>query len=468
MSAASYWGPAVGRNSIAATFGVRLAISSESATRLPLPTDLADTTLKIIDSSGAEGFAQLFFASPGQINWLIPTWVALGPARIVVRAADGSVSQGQVDIVEVAPGLFSANATGEGPAAGTMTGVKHDGSKEVQPLARFDQTQQTFAPTRTELYFGGVLTIYGTGLREASPDLEAFIGGFPVGVLYAGPQGQFQGLDQINLGPILPLRFASIGEVDVVLRSGDLESNAVIVNIEGQSDCFGECSGDFRVYSITPEGAVAGQVVQLEIRGANLSQIAQLTLFQGGSTFNVTNLVATDDLVTAAVHIPTTIGIGADGQPLPPQGPYVVEANDSYPIGSFVVWARQPDENRPRINKMTVRQTSHRTVFQLEVSDPDGDLDLYPSVALSCYVGGGRAGGEYRASSWNLSASPFGTMSSGPLNLIFDGTRSPPRSPVLILELVIEDLAGNVSNLATHVFLGGGRCPGGTYVPPSN
>lgn len=69
------------------------------------------------------------------------------------------------------------------------------------------------------------LILYGTGLRGGSA--TATVGDISVPV--AGPvaQGQYQGLDQINLGP-LPLRIG-YGQKQIVIRQGDDVANIVTV-----------------------------------------------------------------------------------------------------------------------------------------------------------------------------------------------------------------------------------------------
>jgi len=52
-----------------------------------------------------------------------------------------------------------------------------------------------------------------------------------VPVLYAGPQGQFAGLDQINLGP-LPRALTRRGEVDIDITIEGKQANIVTVSIE--------------------------------------------------------------------------------------------------------------------------------------------------------------------------------------------------------------------------------------------
>jgi uncharacterized protein (TIGR03437 family) len=52
-----------------------------------------------------------------------------------------------------------------------------------------------------------------------------------VPVSYAGPQGAFAGLDQINLGP-LPRGLAGMGEVNIVLKVDGQTANTVTVSIQ--------------------------------------------------------------------------------------------------------------------------------------------------------------------------------------------------------------------------------------------
>ena len=50
------------------------------------------------------------------------------------------------------------------------------------------------------------LVLYGTGFRNRSSldRVRVSLRGLDIPVLYAGPQGQFPGLDQINIGPLPP------------------------------------------------------------------------------------------------------------------------------------------------------------------------------------------------------------------------------------------------------------------------
>ncbi|MFO0000752.1 MAG: hypothetical protein ACK559_06460, partial [bacterium] len=109
VSAASYTGP-VAPESIVAAFGIQLATGVASAPEgQPLPTQLGGTTVTVNGQ-----LAQLFFVSPGQINYLIPKGVQPGNAEVIVTAPGGVVSRGVTSIAAVAPGIFTVNLDGKG------------------------------------------------------------------------------------------------------------------------------------------------------------------------------------------------------------------------------------------------------------------------------------------------------------------------------------------------------------------
>jgi len=75
------------------------------------------------------------------------------------------------------------------------------------------------------------LVLFGTGIRFRS-DLAAVtakVGGVDAQVTFAGRQGTFQGLDQVNVR--LPRSLIGRGEVDVSLTVNGKVSNTVTVNI---------------------------------------------------------------------------------------------------------------------------------------------------------------------------------------------------------------------------------------------
>ncbi len=74
-----------------------------------------------------------------------------------------------------------------------------------------------------------VLVLYGAGVRFASGNVTATVGGEPAEVLFAGPQSQFAGVDQINIR--LSRALAGRGEVEVIVSVDGESSNRVLIRI---------------------------------------------------------------------------------------------------------------------------------------------------------------------------------------------------------------------------------------------
>jgi uncharacterized protein (TIGR03437 family) len=223
--------------SIVAAFGIGLSTDTAVATTLPLPTQLAGTSVKVKDSAGVERLAPLFFVSPNQVNYLMPVGTATGAAMVTIIPANGTAVSSTTQIAAIAPGLFTANANGQGAPAGVVLRVQPDGRQIYQPLARFDLAANQFVPASISLsaldpVFDRVfLILFGTGLRGAGSDatLELTIGDRKVDVLYAGPQGDFVGVDQVNAE--LLRGFISAGEQDVTLTINGRVTNTVRIRI---------------------------------------------------------------------------------------------------------------------------------------------------------------------------------------------------------------------------------------------
>jgi len=235
VSAASFAGAEVAPEMIVAQFGSNLATGTAVANTIPLPTTLQGTTVKVTDSDGTERLAPLFFVAPGQINALIPTGTVNGSAQFVVTSGDGKISAGTIQISAVAPGLFAANANGKGVPAATVLRVKADNTQTSEALSRFDAAQGQFVPVPIDLGPASdqvFLILYGTGIRGRSSlgAVTATIGDVAAPVSFAGPQGDFVGLDQINLS--VPRALAGRGDADVVLTVDGKKTNTVRINIK--------------------------------------------------------------------------------------------------------------------------------------------------------------------------------------------------------------------------------------------
>ncbi len=136
-------------------------------------------------------------------------------------------------IAATEPGLFSANASGQGVAAAVLLRVKANGAQSYEPVARFDPAQNKFValpidlgPSTDQVF----LLLFGTGIRfrDSLSAVTASIGGTEAQVLYAGEQGGFVGLDQLNVR--VPRSLAGRGEVDVSLTVDGRAANPVRVS----------------------------------------------------------------------------------------------------------------------------------------------------------------------------------------------------------------------------------------------
>lgn len=220
VSAASYSPGAITEKAIVAAFGVDLALSTEVATSLPLPTTLAGTTVKVRDSNGVERPAPLFFVSAGQINYQIPAGTAVGPGTVTIANGNGVGAISTMEIKTIAPSVFSANASGSGPAAAVdaITGA----------AAPFNATMANGQPN--------IISVFGTGLGADATDVDgnvnasvtARIDGAAVTLQYAGRAPGLVGLNQFNV--VLPAGITS-GPHTLTLTRGGVSSNTTTLVI---------------------------------------------------------------------------------------------------------------------------------------------------------------------------------------------------------------------------------------------
>jgi uncharacterized protein (TIGR03437 family) len=64
----------------------------------------------------------------------------------------------------------------------------------------------------------------------SASDVTVEIGGQSVSVQYAGPQGSFVGLDQINV--VIPSSFSGTGSLPIALTAGGQTANSVNLAIQ--------------------------------------------------------------------------------------------------------------------------------------------------------------------------------------------------------------------------------------------
>ncbi len=230
VSAASYGGGGMAAESIVAAFGTGLATTTKAASSLPLPTEIDGTRLLLRDSGNNERPAPLFFVSPGQINYQVPPGTIAGPATLTVTLAGQPTGGGVIDVRPVSPAIFTADASGKGFPAGTLLRYRGEQQVAADPLTLYDAALNKTIARPIDLGPEGdiaYLVLFGTGIRFRASlgNATATIGGTPAEIVYAGPQGTFVGLDQINIR--IPRSLAGRGELDLLLRFDGAPANPV-------------------------------------------------------------------------------------------------------------------------------------------------------------------------------------------------------------------------------------------------
>jgi len=203
---------------ITTAFGSNLAAEPAIATGPP-PVSLGGATVSVTDSAGATRPAQLYYVSPGQVNYIIPPDTAPGLASVGIASSGSATVTGQIQVIPVAPALFVVNS--DNLAAATVLRVSQNGDRTFESIYQTDSNGGIIAipidlGAATDTVY---LSLYGTALRNLSSlsAVSATIDWeFSAPVTYAGPQGTYAGLDQVNLQ--LPSALASLAPGTIVLQ----------------------------------------------------------------------------------------------------------------------------------------------------------------------------------------------------------------------------------------------------------
>ena len=165
----------VAEEEIVSLFGLFLADFDASAV-LPLGTQLGGASVDVTDSQGVTRPCLMFAAVTeneqrafSQLNFMIPDGTATGPATLTVRRSSGGSLSIAINVVEVAPGIFTANASGSGvPAANALRfvdSVLTDTSFVFDAGAfPFQATPIDLGPANHQVF----LSLFLTGVRNGS------------------------------------------------------------------------------------------------------------------------------------------------------------------------------------------------------------------------------------------------------------------------------------------------------------
>lgn len=235
VNAASYQRPPLTPETIVSIFGTSLANQTLAAPSAELPTSLGNATVSVTDAKGVARPAPLYFVSSGQINLVIPTGTAPGPAVFTVTNPEGVQSSSTVEIASVSPAFYTMNQNGSGVVAAYVEVVPASGPTFDEPVyscpgggAPCTTTPIDVSNSSDQFY----LLMFGTGFRgrSALDRVSVTIGNQNVPVLYAGAQGQYEGFDQMNVQ--LPSSLAGAGVVNVVATVDGVQANVVQIQLQ--------------------------------------------------------------------------------------------------------------------------------------------------------------------------------------------------------------------------------------------
>ena len=262
---------------LASAFGADLAATTEQAKGLPLPTELAGTRVLVNGKA-----APLLYVSPLQINYQIPVGTSVGAVEVIVERANAR-SRETINVRSAGFAAFSFDSTGTGDGAILDGRTFKAGPYEMQ----------------TERGEATILALFGTGLGEVSnrdfvsQRVRVFVGSLEAKVHYAGPQGQFVGLEQINFE--LPPGIANHGTLPVMVKIDDQPTNSVTVDV------------------VTTETASLSVAVEEsftssgEIAGLRVSPFADIDTLK--VTLRTVNLVTDKGIEVAVLSSPQTVDL---------------------------------------------------------------------------------------------------------------------------------------------------------------
>lgn len=282
---------------IAAGFGSNLAPSNATATSVPLPTTLNGVTVTV---SGVA--AGLFFVSASQINYQIPASIAAGEATVNVTRNGSLTHTGKINVVSVAPALFTANANGTGVPAAIALRLASNNAQSTETLAqlvnnRWATKAINLGPTGERvfliLFLCGIRYLPnsdGNSTNGVAENVRVLVGGLEQTPTFAAKQGGLVGVDQINVE--IPRALLGTGRVKVTVLGGGRTSNEVEVEIAGSTSPTAPT-----VASFAPALATAGETLTVNGSGFSTTAANNVVLINGLETTAVETASATQLIV---------------------------------------------------------------------------------------------------------------------------------------------------------------------------
>lgn len=206
----------------ATAFGAFAGVTTATAEAYPLPTTLGGATVKI---GGVN--APLYYASPTQINFLIPYRTSAGIRPVEVKTSSATQT-GTIRVMTAAPGIFIKETANQTPPKGAILNQDFTENTQSAPIHR-GQVIQIFATgpgaLKTSVDDGSAAP--SATLAETVSTPQVYIGGAPAVVLFSGLAPGFAGLWQVNA--FVPDHSFINGRVPVQVFMDGVDSNEVSI-----------------------------------------------------------------------------------------------------------------------------------------------------------------------------------------------------------------------------------------------
>lgn len=218
-NAASFDSTQVARGSIAAIFGTQLSNDTASATSSDFPTQMNGVSVKVAGIA-----ARLIYVSPSQINVVLPLNIANADAVDFSINNNGVISAGKVKVVDLAPGVFTIQGDGKGPAVAQCGQLSPDGLSFPLTAPPCDVGNDSQFNTLV-IYLTGV---HGGRATTQVPIVVVKIGDQTLNSSTVSAQPEFPGLDQINVPLVGEL--ATKTDQEITITAGTTDSNKSTVS----------------------------------------------------------------------------------------------------------------------------------------------------------------------------------------------------------------------------------------------
>jgi uncharacterized protein (TIGR03437 family) len=193
--------------SVAHIRGSKLALKTEAAILNgdELPFTVAGTTVTVNNQ-----LARIFYVSPDEVVFLVPSGLANGPAQFVVTNSEGLSSMAAATISPTAPGVFT---------------VSGDGRSDAIALNSDTLLRGPFDPSNGALR----ITIFATGLARAN-NVAVTINGRQV-LVETVAAARLIGFDEIHV--LVPAELRGAGTCTLIVSADGVQSNSVSVVLVG-------------------------------------------------------------------------------------------------------------------------------------------------------------------------------------------------------------------------------------------